>query len=87
MGSRSSTERSSFEGDEVGIFPHAAEHRYFQVALTSGFPHMLSTSVQSSVTLNFQNEKSPMQCSLSLKFFDHLLFALVLVLLVQSRVT
>jgi len=27
MGSRSPTERGTFEGDDVGIFQHAAEHR------------------------------------------------------------
>jgi len=46
--------------------------------MTAGFSHMLSTSIpigqsqkQSSVTLNFPNEKSPLQYSLWSKFFNH----------------
>jgi len=47
-------------------------------AMTLGFPHMLSTSVptgwpkkQLSATLHFPNEKSPLWCGLSSKFFHH----------------
>jgi len=57
--------KGTFERDNVGIFPDAAERRS-PVALVSGFPHALSTSgpigrlqKQSSVTLNFPNEKFP----------------------------
>jgi len=58
--------RGNFEGDDVGVFPHTDQHRlHGPVVLMSGFPRMLSTSFlagrphkQSSVTLNFLNEKS-----------------------------
>jgi len=64
--SRSLIRRGNFEGMTVG-FSHMPS-RTVHSTLTSGFPHMLSTSVptghpqkQSSVTLNFPNEKSPRQ--------------------------
>ena len=49
----------------------------------SGFPRLLSTNVpigrlqkQSSVILNFPNEKSPARCGLSSKVFDRFLLLL-----------
>jgi len=37
-------------------------------------------AVESSVTLNFSNEKSPLRCDLSSKFFDYLFFVRTLVI-------
>jgi len=52
----------------------------FPLAMSPGFPHMLSTSVpagrprkQLSVTLNFPDEKPAVWCGLSSKFFDHVI--------------
>jgi len=62
----------------VSRFSHTSHWAPFPLALTSGFPCMLSTSVllsqsqkQLSVTLNVPNEKSTW-CRLSSKFFEYL---------------
>jgi len=53
---------SDVSGPDIGIFPHAVEQRFNWPATEAV-----------NVTLNFPNEKSPLSCSLSSKFFDHML--------------
>lgn len=63
-GSRSPHKRDTFEGDDIGIFPHAAKH-HSQWPWQQEFPaccrrvFRLAGFRKSSVTLNFPIEKSP----------------------------